>query len=274
MIEEKPKNQRNISDTFDYPTTITPDVKEGGNGNMTLKEEYSENLHKLMNKHNLSKDSSLLAIFLFNLVKFSFSKDILISYNSSIAGYHFNTDLSVTEYINDFKKEYVKFNDKKNTENEILFTSQEYSKEEYKLIFSYDDDSIIVDYDSSSYSNELISTFMKSFNILIDRFDDENELLKDISIVEVIDSDEDFEVQLANEGLINKIFENMVNDNPDKSILYADEGIEYNPIVEIDSQDNEYGFDNISMLNNIADKVDYTRVLGLNSTIITVIKDN
>ena len=226
MIEEKPKNQKNITDTFDYPTTITPDVKEGGNGNMTLKEEYSENLHKLMNKHNLSKDSSLLAIFLFNLVKFSFSKDILISYNNSLAGYHFNTDLSVKEYINDFKKEYVKFHDNENTdiENEILFTSQEYSKEEYKLIFSYDDDSIIVDYDSSSYSNELISTFMKSFNILIDRFNDENELLKDISIVEIIDSDEDFEVQLANEGLINKIFENMVNDYPDKSILYADDG--------------------------------------------------
>ena len=62
----------------------------------------------------------------------------------------------------------------------------------------------------------------------------------------------------------------------DDEIIFSikDDGIEYNPIVEIDSQDNEYGFDNISMLNNIADKVDYTRVLGLNSTIITVIKDN
>ena len=62
----------------------------------------------------------------------------------------------------------------------------------------------------------------------------------------------------------------------DDEIIFSikDDGIEYTPIVEIDSQDNEYGFDNISMLNNIADKVDYTRVLGLNSTIITVIKDN
>jgi hypothetical protein len=62
----------------------------------------------------------------------------------------------------------------------------------------------------------------------------------------------------------------------DDEIIFSikDDCIEYNPIVEIDSQDNEYGFDNISMLNNIADKVDYTRVLGLNSTIITVIKDN
>ena len=62
----------------------------------------------------------------------------------------------------------------------------------------------------------------------------------------------------------------------DDEIIFSikDDGIEYNPIVEIDSQDNEYRFDNISILNNIADKVDYTRVLGLNSTIITVIKDN
>jgi len=31
-------------------------------------------------------------------------------------------------------------------------------------------------------------------------------------------------------------------------------------------------FDNITMLNKIADKIDYSRVLGLNSTVITINK--
>ena len=45
-----------------------------------------------------------------------------------------------------------------------------------------------------------------------------------------------------------------------------DQGIEFNPVIEND----ELKFDNITVLNKIADKVDYSRVLGLNSTVITV----
>ena len=54
----------------------------------------------------------------------------------------------------------------------------------------------------------------------------------------------------------------------DEEIILSikDDGIEYNPIVENDNLE----FDNISFLNRISDKVDYTRVLGLNSTVITI----
>ena len=45
-----------------------------------------------------------------------------------------------------------------------------------------------------------------------------------------------------------------------------DQGIEFNPVIENDNLQ----FDNISVLNKIADKIDYSRVLGLNSTVITV----
>ena len=45
-----------------------------------------------------------------------------------------------------------------------------------------------------------------------------------------------------------------------------DPGIEFNPVIE----NEKFEFDNISMLNNIAEKIDYTRVLGLNSTVITI----
>ncbi|WP_162685722.1 ATP-binding protein [Methanosphaera sp. BMS] len=52
----------------------------------------------------------------------------------------------------------------------------------------------------------------------------------------------------------------------DEHILVSvkDSGIEYNPIIK---QDN-LKFDNISVLNKIADNIDYSRVLGLNSTVI------
>ena len=56
--------------------------------------------------------------------------------------------------------------------------------------------------------------------------------------------------------------------NNDDSILISikDTGIHFNPVIEQDSLE----FDNISVLNRIADKIDYSRVLGLNSTVITI----
>ena len=60
-----------------------------------------------------------------------------------------------------------------------------------------------------------------------------------------------------------------LKDDGDKIILsIKDSGIEFNPVVEND----ELEFDNISVLNGIADKIDYSRVLGLNSTVITIEK--
>jgi putative MATE family efflux protein len=56
--------------------------------------------------------------------------------------------------------------------------------------------------------------------------------------------------------------------NNDENILISikDTGIDFNPVVENDNLE----FDNISVLNRIADKIDYSRVLGLNSTVITI----
>ena len=56
--------------------------------------------------------------------------------------------------------------------------------------------------------------------------------------------------------------------NNDDSILISikDMGIDFNPVIEND----DLKFDNISVLNRIADKIDYSRVLGLNSTVITI----
>lgn len=56
----------------------------------------------------------------------------------------------------------------------------------------------------------------------------------------------------------------------DEHILVGikDQGIEFNPVIE----NVGLKFDNITILNKIADKVDYSRVLGLNSTVITIKK--
>ena len=59
--------------------------------------------------------------------------------------------------------------------------------------------------------------------------------------------------------IINITDENVV-------VSIKDEGKEFNPTVVDDPNE----FSNIAVLNKIADNVEYARVLGLNSTVITV----
>lgn len=62
----------------------------------------------------------------------------------------------------------------------------------------------------------------------------------------------------------------IVRDN-DEHILISikDSGIDFNPVVENDNLE----FDNISVLNKIAHNIDYSRILGLNCTVITIKND-
>jgi anti-sigma regulatory factor (Ser/Thr protein kinase) len=83
-------------------------------------------------------------------------------------------------------------------------------------------------------------------------------------------------VSLAIEEMLTNIIN--INDDLDTIDVYVksfddhvlvsvkDSGIEFNPIKEND----DMSFDNISVLNRISDKIDYSRVLGLNSTVITI----
>lgn len=82
---------------------------------------------------------------------------------------------------------------------------------------------------------------------------------------------------------IEEMLVNIVNTNEDvgtmdilikirpEQILIGikDQGVEFNPTIEREG----YEFDNIKFLNDIADKIDYVRVLGLNSTVITIEND-
>lgn len=216
-----------LINSFDFPTALSPDVKDKQVRYDLISIPYNTEIKELKMRYDFSRNNLFLSIFLFNLVKFSFSKDILVGYNKQAAGYHFNTDLSVEDYIYDFKSQFKDFPeyDDLDFESEILFTTADYNKEDYKFIFSYNSDEMIVEYDSSYYSKEIITAFLNAINVLIGKFNDSpKELLKNISIVEDIDFDDDFQIELANEGLINKIFENAVSENPDKVILYTDDG--------------------------------------------------
>ncbi|WP_407422537.1 amino acid adenylation domain-containing protein [Methanobrevibacter sp.] len=222
----------NLINSFAYPTTISPDTNDIQSNFETIYQSFSlEKLKKLSEMYGIRNQEMLLSIFLYNLTKFSFSKDILVAYNSQATGYHFNTDLSVKQYLDDFINGFKEFNDyplannkKLNFESEILFDNQNSDYENYKLIFSVENNYLNLTYDSSYYSPKLIESFLTAFNVLIDKFAKSDDLLKDISILKDIDCDEGFEIALKNDGVISKVFEDAVAQNPDKCILYADDG--------------------------------------------------
>ena len=60
----------------------------------------------------------------------------------------------------------------------------------------------------------------------------------------------------------------VTNIGTDENVVLSikDEGKDFNPTV-VDDEDE---FSNIAVLNKIAERIDYARVIGLNSTVITL----
>ena len=222
----------NLINSFDNSTAISPDVSGDKINHIKVSKAIDvDKLKDLTNVYHISKEKLLLATFLFNLTKFSFTKDILIAYNRVAAGYHFNTDFTVEEFLIDFKQNFEEYNnypllnnEKLNFESEILFFIDSYDSKDYKLIFNFESGKINISYDESFYSKELMEEFLNAIDILLDKFSSPEKPLKSISIRKEIEFDEDFNIELANEGLINKIFERIAIENPYKTILYAEDG--------------------------------------------------
>ena len=78
MLFNKEDTIDTMIDSFDFPTTISPDVKKDEVEYELLSLDYTGSMEKLMEKYDLKRDNVILSLFLFNLVKFSFSKDILV----------------------------------------------------------------------------------------------------------------------------------------------------------------------------------------------------
>ncbi len=265
----------NMINSFDNPTAISPDMS-GDNVKFSeiSKPIDDDKLKNLSKQYNLSKERMLLAVFMFNLTKFSFSKDILVAYNKQACGYHFNTDLSVMEYLDDFKKyfkhysNYPLLNNKKlNFKSEILFFTNEYDAKDYKFVLNYESGKINISYDESFYSKELIETFLESIEVLLDRFESSGSLLKDISIRRELEYDEDFKIELANEGVVNKVFDRAVAQNPQKTILIAEDGeLTYD---ELNKKANRIANALIKRGVNIEDKVMF--MMRRNSDLIAAV---
>ena len=263
---------KKILNSFDSPTIISPDVYDKNTKSsfnikkLTFNEEKLNKIKAYSKENKINIKEFLYAIILFNLTKFSFSKDILIScnylrnqednqylnkFNELALSYKFDTNIPIKEYLKGIKEKIketskyyfypLKNNKTLNFESEILLnyfdsknTNLEYFNDlnneinihDFKIVFSFinkEDLSLIINYDSSNYSDEIINSFIESTNILIDKFIENTETpLKNISITE--SKNEQFEIKLKNEGLINKIFENIAQDNPEKTILYAEDG--------------------------------------------------
>ena len=265
--------------SFDNPTIISPDVygkKTDSQFNLKRLEFDEEQVSKIgyyINSRDLSVKEFLYGILMFNLTKYSFSKDILVStssfrnilgnnylndFNELAIAYKFNTNKNIIEYLTDFKFRLTEIfnysfyplinNNSLSFDSEILFNyfddslpeyeydnidyfssliSEDIDLDKFKLIFSIvnDEDYLRLDinYDSSLYSDELINSFMESTSLLLDNFlEDDKKLLKNISIAKKTDTE--FNIDLVNEAVIDKIFEGKVKENPDKTILYGTDG--------------------------------------------------
>ena len=265
----------NLINSFENSTAVSPDLSGDKTNFISISKPISiDKLKNLSKQYNISKEKLLLSAFMFDLTKFSFSKDILIAYDKQACGYHFNTDLSVEEYLNDFKRSFRHYsnypllhNKKLNFESEILFFIDDYDPKDYKLVLNYDSGNIMLSYDESFYSKELIETFLESMDVLLDRFASGDELLKNISIRREPELDEDFKIELANDGLVNKIFENIACENPQKTILIAEDGeLTYG---ELNKRANKIANSLIKRGVNVEDKVMF--MMRRNSDLIAAV---
>lgn len=258
----------NLINSFDETTAISPDVNSDNSAyNIISRTLNKDSLEKLACNYNMSDERLLLAIGLYNLTKFSFSKDILIAYNKLAAGYHFNTDMSVEEYLKDFNnvfKEYPDYpllnNKKLDFNSEIIFDSENIGCEDYKFAIMPENNDLTVKYDSSYYSEELVGAFLDVYEVLLNKFNSNESLLKNISICSEIDEDNDFNIELANSGVVKELFEEVVTSNHNKTILYAD--------------DAQFTYDELNRKSNKIANALIKKGVGVNDNIMFMMKRN
>ena len=100
-----------------------------------------------------------------------------------------------------------------------------------------------------------IEKYLKELGI-----DDKKAIIVGLSVEEMLVNIININENLDSIDVLVKVQENRI------LVGIKDQGIDFNPVIENDNLE----FDNISVLNKIADEVDYSRVLGLNSTVITI----
>ena len=147
----------------------------------------------------------------------------------------------------------------------ILITVKYINKKsngEYRGIFLIKDTSLKNQYEFTLNAdiNEIV-TFVGDISKTFDGVLDEKSVTRLLLVMEemlayIIQNNDSLK---SIDFIINITDENVV-------VSIKDEGKEFNPTVVDDPNE----FSNIAVLNKIADNVEYARVLGLNSTVITV----
>ncbi|MCQ2737275.1 MAG: MATE family efflux transporter [archaeon] len=93
--------------------------------------------------------------------------------------------------------------------------------------------------------------------------------INDLTAVRVGLAIEEMLVNIINTNENLNTIDVLVKIKSDKILIsLKDQGKEFNPTIERDDCE----FSNINVLKNISDKIDYARVLGLHSTVITIVK--
>jgi len=239
----------------DDATVISIDIN-GDEKDGVLKEivvsRNSSDIERFCGENEISPKDLFLAATVFALVKFVFSKNILISIgNQNTAqelplALNLDTDGTVKDYLT-FIHSYVGEVECFDYYPFTSISSKNYILPEFLYEYGFDKNKEIIDsdrnpyklavhiddihdkfriiacYNDALYSNQLTETFIKGINSLItNMMANPKALLRDISIL----NDDTGETLPApvEEPLLNKLFEKMVNDCGDKTALIADDG--------------------------------------------------
>lgn len=268
------------------PTDITGKGEEGRIEKTSISLEKSD-IEDFCNNYNLTLNHLFLSASLFALVKFVFSKNILISivstnnnYNNKNKNYNqalplsidIDTSMNANDYLNtvaDLYREITNFDNypfnQISSENfivpEILYAfdkTLDLDSESYKLgIFIENTDNkfkVIASYNNALYSADLMNTFVESITKLISKLlKNPEHLLKDIAIIDSDKKEELFKINPVEEPLLNRLFEKSVEKNKDEIALIAtDNELTYD---ELNKKANRIANALIKMGVSVEDKI-------------------
>ncbi|MGI6465210.1 MAG: amino acid adenylation domain-containing protein [Methanobacterium sp.] len=261
----------------DGATVISPDMsgkEEEGECQESIVSMDKNVLEDFCQQQGITQGELFLAATMFALVKFVFSKDILISINTPMdysqskkqqeLPYYLKIDTgkSVEDYLrqvhDSFREvvsyDYYPFTRVKSEQLILPEFSYSYGAIQGDLIRGgelpalkmavnieedYENLKIVTSYNDALYSPELVHAFTQSISTLVTKMVKTPEaLLQDMGLVDDDGQEEKFQIKPVPEPLLNRLFERQVEKEPDEVALIA--------------QDGEYTY---SQLNQMANQI-------------------
>lgn len=239
----------------DGATAFTSDikVKEDGSFKESSIRISKANIEEFCSDNEITPNSMFLSSTLFALGKFVFNKDILISIVSN--NIHIGQELPFSVNLDTDKQVKDYLTSMANSLLEVLdydfypfnrISSKDFILPEFKYAYGISNISnekiepkklaifvvvdgdhfkVILRYNDGIYSKDLALTFIQGIKTLLNKLMENPESrLKDISLLEEEDEDEDFQISPVEEPLLNKLFEKKVEERKDDIALIAEDG--------------------------------------------------